>query len=540
MLPSAHRVRRWGVVRRVSRQSERRDRSSRARAAAGSRRAARWAVFALVLVAAALRFYRLGAQSYWIDEVLTVRAANLGEPFGLRDFVGNIQGPLHALLIHLVGTFSAREVALRSISAVAGVACVPLLYLLGSEVVSRRAGLVAALLGALSPFAVWYSQEARNYSLLIFFSTLSSLLVYRLVRRDGRVWPVYVVSVALACYLNLSGFFLAVAHNVFAGPRLLRDRRFAAKWLGSQAVLLVLLVPALVGLAHWTGKDSVAERVVVATPARTEHLLRGATTFTPMAVPYALYVLSYGNSLGPSMEELHAGSPASAFAAHLSVVLPACLSIGCALLLGLRGIADDRGAMRLVLAVALVPLAGALALALLNVKPFNPRYVAVTFPMFLMLVAAGVGHLKRTSGTVLVGIVLVFFAASLANYYTKPQYWKEDVRGAAQYVQAHEKPGDKVLVPVVLDVFDFYFRGSAERIVIYRGHATSEAQVEEELAPALGSAKRLWFVDSRLWFADPDRRIPGYLERNYRRVDEHGFPGVRVSLFELDRTGPVK
>jgi len=141
---------------------------------------------------------------------------------------------------------------------------------------------------------------------------------------------------------------------------------------------------------------------------------------------------------------------------------------------------------------------------------------------------------------VLVGIILAFFVASLTNYYARPQYWKEDVRSAARYIEGHEEPGDKVLVPVVLDVFDFYFHGSAKRLVIYPGHATSEAVVEKELRPTLADARRLWFVESRPWFADPGRRIPAYLERSFRRVDEQSFPGVRVSLFELDRAGVVE
>jgi hypothetical protein len=269
-------------------------------------------------------------------------------------------------------------------------------------------------------------------------------------------------------------------------------------------------------------------------------LLRGTTTFTPMAVPYSLYVLSYGYSLGPGLRELHTGSPAAAFAEHLPVVVPACAIIGCALLLGLRGIANDRTAMRLVLSVALVPLVAALALAVLNVKPFNPRYVAVMFPVFLLLAGAGVGFLRKSNGVVLVGIIVAFFIASLANYYTRPQYWKEDVRSAARYIEGREEPGDKILAPAVVDVFDFYYHGSAKRLIIYPGQATSESAVEEGLRPALVDTRRLWFVESRPWFADPGRRIPAYLESSFRRVDEQSFPGVRVSLFELDRVGVVE
>ncbi len=48
-----------------------------------------------------------------------------------------------------------------------GVGLVPLLYLCGRELVSRRAGVVAAALAAVNPFMIWYSQEAREYMLLM-------------------------------------------------------------------------------------------------------------------------------------------------------------------------------------------------------------------------------------------------------------------------------------------------------------------------------------------------------------------------------------
>ena len=62
--------------------------------------------------------------------------------------------------------FGAGEAGLRSLSALAGTAVIPITYLCGRELVSRRAGLVAAALAAVSPFMIWYSQEAREYMLL--------------------------------------------------------------------------------------------------------------------------------------------------------------------------------------------------------------------------------------------------------------------------------------------------------------------------------------------------------------------------------------
>src|SRR6202034_1392504 len=78
--------------------------------------------------------------------------------------------------------FGTGEVGLRSLSALAGTAAVLVAYLCGRELVSQRAGLLAAAFAALSPFLVWYSQEAREYMLLTALSGASFLYFARVLR----------------------------------------------------------------------------------------------------------------------------------------------------------------------------------------------------------------------------------------------------------------------------------------------------------------------------------------------------------------------
>ena len=78
-----------------------------------------WIVVALTLLAALLRFYRIGNQNLWLDEVTTLNAVNMGASLTLREFFANIQGPLHAVIVWLVAQVTMREEALRSVSAVA-------------------------------------------------------------------------------------------------------------------------------------------------------------------------------------------------------------------------------------------------------------------------------------------------------------------------------------------------------------------------------------------------------------------------------------
>jgi len=492
-----------------------------------------WVLFGLVVLGAFLRFYRIDAQSLWIDELFTIGAAEIGGHLGPREFFGNVQGPLHALIVNLVARISDSEFALRSISAFFGVGLIPVAYALGKSIVDRRTGLVAALLVCVSPFAIWYSQELRNYALLMFLSGLATLFAWRVSARAGRSWAPYVVAATLSIYSNLSGAFLAISHALFTAIRSAATGRGFRRAMIAFGVVALLAVPLAYGLFRWANRPEVAENVRFAPEAEAHEVTRAETAFSPVVVPYSVFSMGYGFSLGPSVRELHGGDPMGAVFDEIAVVGPASLVLLAAILLGLRRLADRRGGLSLALLVFLVPLACTFALALLNLKPVNPRYLAVAFPMLTVTMAAGVVSLKRPVAVLLCGLLVLFCGLSLWGHYFDTRYWKEDIRSAAYYVGANEQPGDIVLVPVVRDVFNHYYGGCAERFVFYRGQAESREAVRSRIEHHVGRATRLWYVAAREWKCDPAGRIRDFLGESYSGVDAARFTGVWVGLYEL-------
>src|SRR6201999_290059 len=153
-----------------------------------------WIVVGLTVLAAALRFATLGVQSYHHDEVVTAsRILRAGFGHAMHQvWAGESTPPVFYALAwvwtQLVGT---GEFGLRSISAAAGVASVPVAYLIGVELRGRRSGLWAAALVAVNPMMLWYSQEARAYALVALFGALSVLYWLRAERGGARrdfVW----------------------------------------------------------------------------------------------------------------------------------------------------------------------------------------------------------------------------------------------------------------------------------------------------------------------------------------------------------------
>jgi uncharacterized membrane protein len=202
----------------------------------------------LVVIAAALRFATLTHQSLWFDEAQAVHEMRLSLGAMLRTWSANEPNPplyfvVAWLWTHVFGTGAA---GLRSLSAVLGTATVPLVYLAARELVSKRASLFAAGLITLSPFMIWYSQEAREYGLLAALSAASLIFFARLWRAPGArrdlIW--WTVFSALALLTQYFAIFLVGAQALL----LLYRKRDPAILVALVALALVeaTLIPHLV------------------------------------------------------------------------------------------------------------------------------------------------------------------------------------------------------------------------------------------------------------------------------------------------------
>jgi len=246
-------------------------------AAARTRSRAFWIVAGLVALGAGLRFATLGMQSYHHDEIVTAsRVLRVG--FGhAMDAVGFSESapPLYYALAWIWTQITGTGPwGLRSLSALAGVATIPVAYLIGRELRGRRTGLLAAALVAVNPMLIWYSQEARAYALLVFFCALSLLYCVRALRvdeageatappRDKRTFVLWGVFSALALATHYFAVFPLAAEVI-----LLLRRRGRATLAGLWIVALTaaVLTPLVLhqmsyGHAEWIGKFTLGHRL---------------------------------------------------------------------------------------------------------------------------------------------------------------------------------------------------------------------------------------------------------------------------------------
>lgn len=474
-------------------------------------------------MAAVLRLFHLGTQSLWVDEAFTWTSAGLGTPIHWSDLVDNVHGPLYSLLLHaFCGLAGDSEWALRLPSALFGVATVPAMAWLAAEWLGPAAAVPAAWLAATSPFLVWYSQEARNYALLILCVCVATAALLALARRGGagRAGG-YLAATWAGLLSNLSFAFLLPLHARLwltgPGPRARRWRGLAAFAL---ALALALLPWGLAATRIWD-----FHRLNPGASAAGETPLRGATTFHAAALPFAAHSFAVGYSLGPSLRELRAHASLDTLRRHAPELALVALLFGTLLGLGLRAVAR-RGRLVDALLWIGIPALAVSWFALRNFKVFHPRYLAVAAPAFVLLLAAAFTELKGARRVALALALALTWGASLAQLYGNPTYAKEDMRGAAALVRAQGRPGERVLVLGADEPFFYYYRGPLPATRLWLGLVQRPARLREEWDRARAGASGVWVVLSRPEDLDPRDEFARFIATDHPQAFTRD--GVRI------------
>lgn len=482
----------------------------------------------VTLLAALLRLWRLDAMSLWVDEVFTwnLVAPERGHPFAAA-MLAAYQGPLYHAAAWLTLRWQETAFMLRLPAALAGVAAVPLLGILSARLWGRRTGRLAALFLALSPFAVWYAQEGRGYSFVILFAVAGALCLHEGLRRGLTL--ARAAALALVCFAGLtSNFSFIFLLPAFALTVLLQaPPRHGRAWLLWSLGLgggLVLAAPWLLTAA------GIWEVGRVLPGAATGESLRGETTFSLWALPFAGYAFCYGFSLGPSLSELHEPDRLAILKEHLPVLAPAALIAALALLSGLRAL--DRRRWPVVLWIAL-PLAAVMLLAVRNIKPFNVRYAAAAFPWVLIIAAAGVCRLRRPWGSALGAGLCLLCLVSLAGHFFSARYAKEDVRGAVAAIAAAAVPERPLLVIGVGPVVRHYWTGRSPVLTMYDEPTIRDPDMADQTVQRqLAGSEAAWIVWARSWDLDPHHHLPAALRRRGTLARFHTGPQIAVDLWQ--------
>jgi 4-amino-4-deoxy-L-arabinose transferase-like glycosyltransferase len=487
------------------------------------------ALVAVAAFAAALRFFRLGHQSFWLDEVLTIGSYTTPEggiPYGVK-LLWDVHGPLYSLAMHFWSIASSSEAWLRAPGAAAGIVTVILVYFWLRRESGEATALAGALLMAVNPFNVYYSQELRFYSFLTMFIVLSLLVFSRFDERPSfRRGLLLGLVLGLACLSHFMAVFLCMGLALYmAVTGKLRGDHLR---YGALAALVAIVI-----VSPWIYRELFFIRRIWAVEESSRpvvYRMEGSGPSALMAYPYALFAFVMGFSYGPDLRELHEVTSVTSLIGRYGLEIGlASLLFGASAVAGTVRLVKERRAA-LYICVLAASIGSVTLAAILKIKVLNARYLMCAFPVFIALIAHGIPR-ARAAAISAASLLSVLMLYSVIQYHFNPRYARDDIRGAVEIISAAELPGDVILAPGMSPVVRHYYRGARPVESVYAAHLDRDG-VREKILRMTEGRRRVWLLICRPWDTDAEGNISQELEDSMIRSAEYSLPGVMLVLYE--------
>jgi len=474
------------------------------------------ALFFISILAFALRICKLDAESLWLDEVISI----MDIPSAIRTFPGghNVHPPFYFIALHLWSRVVGQsEFSLRFLSALFGPLTAAMTYKLAGILFDRRTALLSGLFLALCPYHVYYSQEARMYTLLPFLGLVGAYCFFQALERHDRklYWIGFVLCSALGLYTHYYTLFLLLFENFFFLSLTIIRRQYRCSfkaWLLAQLAIFCLYLPWLPVL------------LIQSTRGKQDWI--GALSFGHLYGALIAYFVT------PNPErKLHL------FVGSFGVIFLMTLgAIGARITEDRQRLSFPLGRSRLyVLAYLAVPFLVPYAASLLIGPIFVARYLTICVPAACILLAYGLNLVKPKFLALLLGLLLSWTMITyLDSIYNTTN--RDDWRSVARYLGTRIQRDDLICFNAEqarLSFYHYYDKEGLNEITL-----SEIGEDSSSIADKTTHFQRIWLIISLGAESIHDQHtLTTFRQRaphSKLLVDEE-FTGIKVLLFTLNR-----
>jgi len=477
-----------------------------------------WLPAAIILLAFALRIYRIQVQSIWWDEGISVHLARLDPLTILSARAGSQHPPLYYLLLQCWTKMSGySEFGVRFFSLLSGVVLIALVYWVMGRVFDRPTALVSMLIVALNPAYVIYSQEARVYMMLPLALLLILSKLHQLARGEFRLrdWWSLALWEALSLYLHYFSVFSIICVNCFIAVLWWRRSRKVdlRRWIVSQLLVLLAFLPwGVTVVAHW---EQASQKLGY------RRLAEQSVTI----VEFGRNIWHFFN--GGKVEIIGDHLVFTALSSIMAVLFLVSLAVG------LRREWQKRD-LNLLVAYCCAPLL--MSYAAWWWRPgSHPRYILM-YALPVMLLLARVMRVlwraegwRRLLGTLLGVTVLAVYGIGLESAYYDQRYYKDDVRSLGEALRTEAEPEDAIIVDWNDYAVEYYYVGPAP-ILMAQGRDVESTL--EDLAPVIAGRRRVFLVHNYKSIHGLRGFIPCLLELNGALASNRDFQGYNLRRYD--------
>lgn len=403
----------------------------------------RYLFLLVVIISVLLHFYGLGKQSFWVDEIYTIRNLECMWSDVIRTSATvNNSPPLYYFCNKLVCSIGGYgEVSLRILSASFAVLSVVMIYFFVKELFSKKIALISAFLLAINPLFLWFSHEARNYTMVVFLLLFSLLFALKYWETNKKSYLLMFALGALACSITsvqgMAIFPLCFLFYFYS----LRKIKIDYLFLSVYSILLIIALSVFVILFFENGH----------VPPKRD--------FTGLEIFYTFFCYVFGYSFGPSITELQLSAKSSLLDNKIAIIL-ASVSILSFIVFTIRKI-EIKKLLPSVFFIA-VFVGYAICIEVFTEHSYNVRYALPGVIGSVILFAVLLGYAleqmpNKIEKTGLVLSVLLLLSLSLyscKNFFFNDRYSKEMVREAAQQIK--EKGVDVLYVAPPYMFWSYY------------------------------------------------------------------------------------
>jgi hypothetical protein len=503
----------------------------------------------IILLGALLRLHGLASRSLWYDEGCTIAQSKQIDPsfrFFSLDTISD--PPVIAVMVRVLEsvlsffpalqpTSVTYDFLLRLIPCVFSIIALPAIFLVCRILTANdKASLLATLLGAVSPFQIYYAQELKAYSIYLAVSLAALYCFLKTLEEDQpRYWIGLVLAEALSMYVHLFSVWNIALFNLFFVLTLPWHTRKLVKWAVAQAIVALLILPAVLLAYQWSiVYESIQANSWALRPDAKSALITFKTFFAGYGANSRVYWPIF--------------------------VLSAVLFLG-----GLFALRRRKSALLLVLVLTVLPIVANVIIWRVRDFPFYEHRIFIFSGAVCYCVAAlgivSIPWRALRAGAALLLIALIL--AALPDYYSQSLHpfqthrmgvrHKVANRDAAAFIESQWREGDFIGHASHFTLFPFYHYlpdapqsglrlTEAERRGFLmalpneplweRYHAIP---VRAELATK--DARRIWLVES-WWepFEPPGfvKHLRDWHDGHFVHVLSKGFDGITVSLYVND------
>lgn len=493
------------------------------------------AALAVTLLALALRLFQIGANGYRLDEVWSIWLARQSVPDMVNNFLFNnvdYTPPTYYILLQPFLLFGHDALAVRALPVIAGALVVLLTFLLALELFDLNIATVGALIVAVEPLHIEYSQVSRSYIFVALFALLGLYFFSRLVLRDGSrwIWAGLVAANIGMLYMHYLAVLVLLFENLFFAALWIRHALRGVKlrsWVVSQAVVCVAALPlvftSLYGLTHMTPGRGFAWLPKPDVKA----LIKSAILFSTGDPSY-----------GPTGITLARGI-------SLALIVGICVLGIWLFLRSTYRAGNERRKVLLLLAAVAVPLGTALAVSQIRSIYHEKYYLFVISPLAILLAWVFVRAGRRWAQLPIVLAFVCMTGLGVFVYYSAPvgEQWRE----AIAYLHGAYKPGDVVLIAPGYygRPFAYYFDSSFPADMRTLGFAPLLEVLDDKYTPlyfdesdepkpslsrTVGTSGKVWLVTGYAGVTDD---VQAWLQKNFKRQGGADFLGAHVALMQL-------